>query len=152
MVASYLLLTPLIILLVHTVLARAMIDPSRQIGAVYSCLFGAVPMGIILHFEVFLPNYLTHQPVFWDVVYSLIVYFSIAYSYFHFFNISETSVRVRLLRELHSDGWLTHRDIFTRYNDSKVIDRRLIRLMETGQLEYRYDYYVVKSRLLVWGG
>ncbi len=65
-----------------------------------------------------------------------IAYSALGYCYFHFINLGETARRTRILRELkESAGGLTLNEILSRYNAKEIIERRISRLIQTGQVK-----------------
>lgn len=67
-----------------------------------------------------------------------IIYLAFWNTYFHFLNMGETARRIRILRELYSaPGGLTLDEIISRYNAEEIIDRRLSRLINSGQIALR---------------
>lgn len=75
---------------------------------------------------------------------NLAIYFCFAYSYFHFNNMMETARRVRIAIEFYEarDG-LTRNELFSRYGAGEIIDRRLARLMGSGQIHQVGSRYVL---------
>lgn len=66
------------------------------------------------------------------------VYAMLSYGYFHFVNLGESARRVRLLREMEAAGaGLTAGEVFKRYNAREILDRRLERLLGSGQVKER---------------
>lgn len=81
---------------------------------------------------------------------NLLIYALLGYCYFHFVNMSETARRIRILTELSvAPGGLSLREILERYNAREVIDRRLVRLVNSGQVKYENGrYYTVNLTVL----
>jgi hypothetical protein len=74
-----------------------------------------------------------------------------AYCYFHFINIGESSVRVRILYELKtsSKGYLTGAEIYAAYSAKDILKSRFQRLSRDGHiLEKDGTYYLHRSFLL----
>lgn len=63
----------------------------------------------------------------------LISYNSFGYAYFHVFNMSETARRIRLLNELCENNTIIRNK---KYTIEELIDRRLERLVELGQITH----------------
>ena len=67
---------------------------------------------------------------------------ALGYCHFHFVNLGETARRIRLLRELKiAGGALSHAELVARYGAREVVERRLARLVGTGQIVRRGDRY-----------
>jgi hypothetical protein len=65
----------------------------------------------------------------------LLIYGAFCYVYFHWNNMGETARRIRLLRELaEAPGGLSEAALFARYPAREILERRLTRLIDGGQL------------------
>jgi len=70
-----------------------------------------------------------------NLIVNIVIYSSLGYCYFHFINLGETARRIRILRELYdSNGGLTLEEILKRYNAKKMVELRLQRLLNNGQV------------------
>jgi hypothetical protein len=66
---------------------------------------------------------------------NLLIYGCLSYCYFHFINLGETARRIRILREIRlAGGVIAPNDLQRRYNAREMLDRRVARLLGTGQL------------------
>lgn len=66
---------------------------------------------------------------------NFLLYFMLAYCYFHFFNLGETGRRMRLIFELFSASeGLTRIELAERYGSKEIMDRRIQRLLDDGQI------------------
>lgn len=65
-------------------------------------------------------------------VYALIVYNCMLYAYFHFFNMSETARRIRILLHLRESGNLTKQQLIAFYSPENMVEARLRRLQKMG--------------------
>ncbi len=64
-----------------------------------------------------------------------LAYAGLGYSYFHFFNLSETGRRMRLMIELLlSPGGLTEQELLQRYPPARAFEIRIARLAQAGQV------------------
>jgi len=73
---------------------------------------------------------------------NMIIYFSLGYCYFHFINLGITARRIRILRELHASGeGLSLNELLEKYNAGDMIDRRVERLLNSGQIICRDGKY-----------
>ncbi len=86
-----------------------------------------------------------------SLIYGFIVYNSLGYSYFHFFNMSETARRVRILIEVRLRKSVSFEDITENYNCDLMISNRLKRLVGLGQIKLHNNKYFVCGRLLLAG-
>lgn len=85
-----------------------------------------------------------------SLVTNLIIYSSLGYCYFHFINLGETARRIRILRELYDlkEG-LSLEEILIRYNAKEIIERRLARLINNGQILFKEGrLYINKPTML----
>lgn len=72
----------------------------------------------------------------WGTLEDIFVYCMLSYGYFHFVNLSESARRIRLLREMEEARLgLTEAQILGRYNAAEIVNRRLGRLLSTGQIK-----------------
>jgi hypothetical protein len=79
----------------------------------------------------------------------LLAYVCLSYCYFHFINLGETARRIRILRELYdSKDGLSYEELLQRYNAKMILEVRVNRLMESGQIELKKDRYFVRSPLV----
>jgi len=138
---AFLAASPAAILIVHALLARALRGMAPQKVAIVAALLAGPPVVLA---ALQLANAISAA----DVLFGVLVYLSIAYSYFHLFNMSETARRIRILRELHTAGALRADQITALYGGDAVVSVRLDRLVGTGQLALRDGRYVMAGRLL----
>jgi hypothetical protein len=71
-----------------------------------------------------------------------IIYSALGYCYFHFINMGETARRIRILLELSvAKEGLTLAELLERYNAGEIIDKRLARLVNSGQIILKNGRY-----------
>jgi hypothetical protein len=76
------------------------------------------------------------------IIANLIIYGALGYCYFHFINLCITARRIRIIRELYtSSKGLTLNELLQRYNARDMIDKRLERLLSSGQIVYKDGKY-----------
>ena len=82
---------------------------------------------------------------------NLIIYFALGYCYFHFINLGETARRIRILREIYdSHDGLSTDGILERYNADEIVEKRLRRLINNGQIVSRDGrYYIGRPEVLL---
>ena len=74
----------------------------------------------------------------------------IGFVFFNALNVGESSIRVRILRELlAAEGPMSEADLLDRYNDQLILGSRLERLLEGGQIEKRDGRYFLKATNLL---
>jgi hypothetical protein len=70
------------------------------------------------------------------------------YIYFHFFNMSETAKRIKILTETSEEG-IKSSELFRRYTYQDIILNRLKRLLALGELRIAGDRYILGNRILL---
>ncbi len=99
--------------LVHLVLTRALklfrAPADRQKGAILSGPIGLIPLLVL--FSLLVPERAAGGSVAWTALYVFGLYASSAYVYFHFFNMSETARRIRILVHGASGGLIPAKEI-----------------------------------------
>lgn len=144
---AILLVSPLIVLSTHIGMARIFCNLSNQVVAFKSVLFGYLPTALLLWFFVF-RDISSVSALMTTVLYCFVVYSSLAYTYFHFFNMSETARRIHILYEIYRHNSLPVKDFTALYKTTDIIDIRLKRLVEMNQLEYSSGFYEIKGKIL----
>lgn len=89
------------------------------------------------------------------LIFVLLVFNGLAYAYFHFFNMSETARRIRMLIQIHRAGpaGLRVTELEREYSPQDMIDARLERLVKMDQLSLDSDnHYRVRGKLLLCAG
>lgn len=84
------------------------------------------------------------------LVNNLLIYALLCYCYFHVVNMGETARRIRILAELtEAGGSLSLREILERYNAREIIDRRLTRLLNSGQVKCENGRYYIANPIVL---
>ncbi len=89
------------------------------------------------------------------LVFAFLVFNGIVYAYFHFFNMSETARRIRILLQIRWAGpsGLRIRELERQYSQKDMIEARLDRLVRMNQLSLAPDgRYRVAGNTLLWAG
>ena len=89
---------------------------------------------------------------FWQsVAVNLPLYAGLSYCYFHFANLGQSSIRIRIYSEIakESDGvGILH--ILTDYDENRLIQMRLQRLIESGDIKEKDgSYFIGRARLVL---
>lgn len=93
---------------------------------------------------------ITTQDLLPILVTNCIIYSLLGYCYFHFINLGETARRIRILRELYdSEEGLSLEELLERYNARDMIDVRLSRLLNNGQIIYKDDRYFIGKPIML---
>lgn len=143
---AVLLSSPFCVLFVHALLVRSMGRRSPQKTAIRASIIAAIPVATLLYYFVFQkhPEYLSTG----TIAYSSLIYSSLAYTYFHLFNMSETARRIRILFEFSKRGPMSHESVMECYNMDDVLQIRLKRLIALNQLKYEDGYYSIDGHFL----
>jgi hypothetical protein len=82
---------------------------------------------------------------------NFLIYSGLGYCYFHFINLGETARRIRILRELcETPEGLSQEEILERYNAKHIVDMRLRRLLDNGQIVERQGRYYIGSPVMLF--
>ena len=73
----------------------------------------------------------------------------LGYCYFHFINLGETGRRIRIVRELLGADGLTMEELLRRYNTADMVEIRLARLLNSGQIVEHNGMLFIKSQFLL---
>ena len=119
----------------------------KSLGLLKSIFFGCAFGLVVLLVAVFI--YLNGKANLSQSIYSLVTYGALSYCYFHFINLGETARRIRLLRELiDSKDGLSVQEILERYNAKEIIEKRLSRLIKSGQIVFRDGRYYIGKPIM----
>lgn len=143
-----LILSPLLTFIIHILMIRLAGRKPYQFTAMVSVLLGNIPILFICFINIFRikMSILECVTIF---AYCLLVYNTLAYVYFHIFNMSETARRIHILIELKKAGILKRHDIIKKYTVEDVIDNRVDRLLELKQLKIEDNKYKINAYFLL---
>ena len=85
------------------------------------------------------------------LIINIAIYVLLGYSYFHSVNMVQTARRIRILTELKDvPGGLSLQQILEQYNSKDVIELRLSRLIDHGQIIHKNGrYYIGNPSMLI---
>lgn len=90
------------------------------------------------------------EALFWMFLFGFIFSNGISYGYFHFFNMSETARRVRILLQIYSQKRLNVAELKDIYSPGDMVSFRIQRLLASGQIVHGADNrYRISSRFLL---
>ena len=139
-----LILSPLILMAAHIVFLRTIkalsLNISNQKSLILCALLLNLPLLTIIFFINKTPS---------SLIYAFLVYNSLAYSYFHFFNMSETARRIKILLEIKQKDFIVYNDLTTDYKPDFIVKTRLKRLAELGQIKQNADSYTISGKVLL---
>lgn len=127
---------PVIIVLVQALLIRGLRGKSPQL-----LTMGAMVVGYPLFFLMVLALPFDQARDFSFYLYLFILYSLTAYTYFHIFNMSETSRRVRMLTAIASRKITELSELEAIYDENEMIRVRLERLVALKQISERNGRY-----------
>ncbi len=126
------------LVLLHALMARLWLarnpSASPQKATALLALVLNVPLAIgVMAWSITLGIPLGELLLAW--IYAALAFNSVAYSYFHFFNLSETGRRIRMLLQLLEGEHIGINDAgLTTYNGQAMVNQRLARLLQMGQV------------------
>lgn len=133
------LFSPLIVMALQAFINR-MTKGSPQLLTMISMILG-YPFFFIAIFQM--P--FSIDPDFTFLIYLFLIYSFSAYTYFHIFNMSETSRRVRMIQSIANNSRLINIDEL--YDDSAMVEIRLERLLALGQIKKENDLFFSRGNL-----
>ncbi len=146
--ATPVLLASALAVLMRLPLARLRRMPG-QVTVVSCALFGNIPFGIAAY-ALYLQRLSSTEEFISGIIYFLLVYNAIAYSFFHVFNMSETARRIKILSEIRTAGSLEVGDLRSCYSNREMLSNRIERLLASGQIQKKGTKFVLVSPLLYY--
>jgi hypothetical protein len=108
---------------------------------------GGFALGVV---ELWLVPRMPGEEVFGGVVVHLLTYAALAYCYFNFVNLGQSSIRIRIYAEIAAaKGGLSVGELMRDYNETALMAMRLHRLTESGDLVFKNGRYFLGRRRLV---
>jgi len=140
-----LLLSPAILMLVHIIFIRL----ANLFKISVSCQLLIILTELLLNIPILAAVYSLKND-FNSLAYTFIVYNCLGYAYFHFFNISETARRIRILLEIKEKKAASYDYLINVYEKKGFnLNSRLTRLIDLGQIEKINDKYVLSGKILL---
>lgn len=139
------------LLFLHIAVVRTIVSKrlsfSPQLVAIKCALFGNIPLLLISW--LFIVRWNTNACGTINVIlYVLIVYNALAYTYCHIFNMGDTGRRIKILYELTFSGPLRYEDLDNRYGVKNILEVRLERLIAMKQVTEQQGRFILRSFLL----
>jgi hypothetical protein len=127
------------------------ISISPFVGCFVSILLGST--AIVGYVLVLLSGNYMHNPleVISCLIFTLFTLVGFAYMYFATFAISEVSLHMHIMLMILISKELSIEEIKQSYNKTYMLEERLTRLIEIGQICKRDNLYYVNSKLLLYG-
>jgi len=142
--------SPILAFVVHMLVSRLSRRFSPQMGAIVSILIAQILMALLLYYFVFHGCPTKTAELVSAFLYCFIVYNALTYTYFHLFNMTETSRRIRTAYELEKAGHLHVSDIVPVYGTTDLIDGYLEKVVALNQLTCKNGRYVLSGRLFYY--
>ena len=143
------------LLLLHIAVLRNTIKKkvifSPLLIAVKCAIFGNIPL-LLMTWLLTMRMYISVYEKINVILYALLVYNALAYSYCHIFNMGDTARRIRMLHEINLAGRLKYKDLEDKYGVKNMLEVRLERLTAMNQVSRHQGRYVLKSFVFYWIG
>jgi hypothetical protein len=140
---AVLLLSPMGLVLFHAVAVRLVKMASHQKLVMLSVVLFNLPLLAVLWWRF------SDKLDAATVIYALLVYHAFGYCYFHFFNLSETARRVKIVIGVHKGNVRNTEDLQEHYDYHNTIAVRLQRLEALGEISSSADgVYRLRRRIL----
>jgi hypothetical protein len=134
-------LSPFFVVAIQAVLFRVKLGKSPQSVTILAMLLGYLPALLVASLLF------GSQWGFTSALYAFLLYSFVAYTYFHVFNMSETSRRIRMLQAIDRRGVDTVEKLHAIYNDDEMTRVRLDRLVALGQIELKDGVYFARGKM-----
>ncbi len=147
---AILALTPLLTAIIHALLMRAGLRrmQSRQMTALITSAVLAPFLAAVL-WHLYLSG-LDSADRLAASLYATLVFCLMSYTYFHFFNMSETARRIKMVIEIGKSDGLPAAALKGRYNAGLMVDNRIERLKAAGQICEKDGKFRLNARLIYY--
>lgn len=140
------IISPLTVFLIQAVINRVLVTQSPQARTILSMVLGYPVFFGVLYFIPF-----SHEErTFAFYGYVFLAYSFSSYTYFHIFNMSETSRRVRMLMAIQNEKTQNLKNLGEIYDERQMIQARLNRLVSLRQIKILEGLYYPKGRIFLW--
>jgi hypothetical protein len=147
----FLLLTPVAALAVNAVAQVLLVRLQRgrhflraQTGAI---LVGGIAL---VAFDLFSLQFQVGESAVVSLWINIPTYLALSYCFFHFVNLGHTSIRIRIYAEIaERPGGMSAEEMARQYQDEALMQVRLRRLIESGDIVEKGGRYLVGKRRLV---
>lgn len=139
--ALLMLFYPAILLFSNRLLIKKLAPISGQKAAVFSVFVSSGVLILVAAVAVELTTALA--------IYLAYASLGIGYVYFHFFNMSETARRIKILTGIHARQFVTQSDVEAYYAGSSALHTRIKRLSDIGQLRLQNGRFQLNGRILL---
>lgn len=149
---SILFFSPFFIFLTHIVVARTSTALRLKVQPLMTGVIAVVITFIglaLLTWIGFLGRIPASSGVGVAILYGMLTYGGLAFCYFQVFAMTETARRLRILYELYTRKETSLSQLEAEYGASRMLETRLARMVEIGQLDYDGPRYTLRRTLLL---
>lgn len=147
-------LVPVICLLINViaqVLCFRYLLKRRLLNSVYAGFISGLAGFVIYKFYCFSRSGIALKEFASIAAANLAAYCALGYCYFHFINLGETARRIRIIQELYgAPEGLTETEILKRYNASEIVEKRVNRLINNGQIVFDQGKYRIGRKSMLF--
>ena len=139
------ILTPLVSFMLNVALQILVARNIKSFGLLKSIIASFCAGGaFLIIIEVVLSDSLP------SIAANIMIYAALGYCYFHFVNLGETARRIRILREIgEEDDGLSVDGLLKRYSARQIIEKRLARLLDNGQIVLKDNRYYIGNPVML---
>ena len=131
------------------VASNKLVINSPQMFLIKSVLYMNMPLSLCIFFIGYLESR-AYIDIILMLLFGLLVFNCLTYVYFHFFNMSETARRIKILIQLYQNDITSIDELKYEYNPSDMISSRLERLLEMGEITVdKSGGYHINSKILL---
>jgi hypothetical protein len=107
-----------------------------------------IPVYVVLHVRIFGSQF---TDLICGVVFMLIYINGVVFLNWFIFTLTDVSMHIQLLMQIHRHGSITTADLVERYNKNTILTNRIPRLLELGQLRMTDGLLFVGGRSVLFG-
>lgn len=136
--------------MLFNVIAFAVVQRKTRRRGIFSTFMGAFMVGLCVEAVLDLLRILEQESVSheaWVVAFGdTATYVVLSYVLFHFVNVGDASIRIRIIREVRRAGpGATEEFLLRTYGERTIVAQRIERLSNAGIIEKEKDRYVLRS-------
>jgi hypothetical protein len=150
----YLFLTPLAALAVNVIVQVILVRLQRGAHFLRAQTTGILVGGIaLMAFDLLSLRFQTGESAVTSLLINIPTYLALSYCFFNFVNLGQTSIRIRIYAEIAArPGGMPAEEVAREYQDEALMQVRLRRLIESGDIvEKGNRYFVGRKRLVQLG-
>ncbi len=146
-IVFFLIIGCFFLVLSHAIMVRWKI----RSGVVFSGQVLLVKCNLVINILLILSflAFVVSDARFSSAIYLMLTYNAFFYMYFHFFNMSDTARRIKLLLMIYTNQIERPEDLNDKYNSNDMLTNRLERLEQMGQIRFENGAYQLNNYFLV---